>query len=251
MAKQKGIIKLEGTIGDITFHKSKDGYIAKEKTSLSPDRIATDPAFARTRENGAEFGRAGKAGKTLRNSLRSALQRARDGRMVGRLTKEMTKVIKADTTNGRGMRNVIDGDIAMLTGFEFNIDAKLTTKLYAPFTAAINRTTGEVSVTLQPFVPTSMIASPSGTTHFRIMATASEVDFDSGVFSNDLAESAMLPWNQAPTAALTLTCNLPAASTQVLFLAVGIEFFQEVNGTQYPLNNGSYNALSLVQVDVA
>jgi hypothetical protein len=61
--KTKSIIKLEGTIGDITFFKSKDGYIAREKSSISKERIQNDPAFQRTRENGAEFGRAGKAGK--------------------------------------------------------------------------------------------------------------------------------------------------------------------------------------------
>lgn len=78
MAKQKGIIKLEGTIGDITFVKTKDGYIAKEKTGLTGERIANDPAFQRTRENGAEFGRAGKAGKMLRTAFRSLLQNAAD-----------------------------------------------------------------------------------------------------------------------------------------------------------------------------
>jgi hypothetical protein len=63
MAQQKGIIPLQGTIGNITFYKSKDGFMAREKGSLDASRIATDPAFQRTRENGAEFGRAGKAGK--------------------------------------------------------------------------------------------------------------------------------------------------------------------------------------------
>jgi len=251
MAKQKGIIKLEGTIGEITFHKSKDGYIAKEKSSLSAERIATDPAFARTRENGAEFGRAGKAGKVLRNSLRSALQRARDSRMVGRLTGDMMRVVKADSTNGRGLRTVIDGDATLLRGFEFNGNAKLSTTLYAPYTSSINRTTGEVTITLQPFVPASMVAAPTGTTHFRLLAASSAVDFAGGVFTADLAESSLLPLDQAPTAALSLTMSLPAASTNPLFLAAGIEFFQEVNGTQYPLNNGSFNALSLVQVEVA
>ncbi|HYK56953.1 MAG TPA: hypothetical protein VEV15_10835, partial [Flavisolibacter sp.] len=82
MAKQRGIIKLEGTIGDITFQKTQDGYLAKEKTSIPASRIATDPAFQRTRENNAEFGRAGKAGKALRNALRGALQKTADGRMV-------------------------------------------------------------------------------------------------------------------------------------------------------------------------
>jgi hypothetical protein len=29
MARQKGIIKLDGTIGDITFYKSKDVHLAR------------------------------------------------------------------------------------------------------------------------------------------------------------------------------------------------------------------------------
>jgi hypothetical protein len=44
MAKQKGIIKLEGTIGDIAFFKSKDGYLAREKGGIAADRMANDIA---------------------------------------------------------------------------------------------------------------------------------------------------------------------------------------------------------------
>ncbi len=60
MARQKSILPIEGTIQNITFFKSKDGYMAKEKSEISADKIATDPVFERTRENNAEFGRAGK-----------------------------------------------------------------------------------------------------------------------------------------------------------------------------------------------
>ncbi|HEY1022135.1 MAG TPA: hypothetical protein VGE06_07465 [Flavisolibacter sp.] len=136
MAKQKGIIKLEGTLGDITFLKTADGYIAKEKSGVPAERIASDPAFQRTRENGAEFGRAGKGGKLLRNALRGVLQRASDGRVVSRLTKEMMRVIKADSTSQRGQRNVVDGEAELLTGFDFNLNAKLGATLHAPYTAA-------------------------------------------------------------------------------------------------------------------
>jgi hypothetical protein len=72
MARQKGIIKLKGTIGDITFYKTQDGHLAREKGGIDASRIASDPAFQRTRENGSEFGRAGKAGKILRTALRPA-----------------------------------------------------------------------------------------------------------------------------------------------------------------------------------
>mgnify|MGYP007127515140 CR=1 FL=1 len=70
MANQKGIIKIEGTVGGMTFYKKDGQYLVKEKSSISADKIANDPAFARTRENNAEFGAAGTAGKLLRDALR-------------------------------------------------------------------------------------------------------------------------------------------------------------------------------------
>ena len=45
MARQKGIIKLKGTIGDITFYKTQDGHLAREKGGVDANRIANDPAF--------------------------------------------------------------------------------------------------------------------------------------------------------------------------------------------------------------
>ena len=76
MAKQRGFLKIEGTLGDVTFLKTQDGYLVKEKSDIG-SRIATDKAFQRTRENNAEFGRAGKAGKTLRAALKSVLLNAK------------------------------------------------------------------------------------------------------------------------------------------------------------------------------
>ena len=82
MARQKGILKLEGTIGDLTFYRSQGRYLAREKGGVDASRIQNDPAFERTRENGSEFGRAGSSGKLLRNSLRELLLKASDSRMV-------------------------------------------------------------------------------------------------------------------------------------------------------------------------
>ncbi len=98
MARQKGIIKIEGEIGDISFYRTKDGFLAREKGGVSGDRIKNDPEFARTRENGAEFGRAGKASKALRNSLRELLLLASDPRVTSRLTKEMMRILKSDSS---------------------------------------------------------------------------------------------------------------------------------------------------------
>jgi hypothetical protein len=99
MAKQSGIIKLEETIGDISFYKSQDGHLARAKGGISAERIQNDDAFQRTRENNSEFSAAGEAGKLLRMAFRTYLQIASDNRMVSRLTKEMVAVIKADKIN--------------------------------------------------------------------------------------------------------------------------------------------------------
>jgi len=249
MARQKGIIKLKGTIGDITFYKSKDGYIAREKGGIDANRVATDPAFQRTRENGSEFGRAGKAGKILRTALRAVLINSADSRMVSRLTQHMVKVIQADLVSVRGLRNVIDGEAELLTGFEFNIGGKLGTSLFAPYVGSIDRASGAITVVIDPFVPMNMIAAPGGSTHFKIISAGAEIDFETEAFVEAHSETAILAWDAVITDVINLENAVPPNSTKPLFLALGVEYYQEVNGQMYPLKNGAYNPLALVKVD--
>jgi len=249
MARQKGIIKLKGTIGDITFYKTKDGHLAREKGGIDASRIANDPAFQRTRENGAEFGRAGKAGKTLRTALRTLLLNSADSRMVSRLTQSMILVIQADLVNERGLRNVIDGEAELLAGFEFNIRGKLGTSLFAPFVGTIDRVSGDTSVDLPSFVPANMIAAPGGTTHFKIISAGAAINFEAETFVVATSETAIFPWDSTPTAAINLLNPISPNSVSPLFLALGVEYYQEVNGRMYPLKNGSYNPLALILVN--
>ncbi len=248
MARQSSIIKLKGTIGGVTFYKSKDGYLAREKGGVDASRIKNAPAFQRTRENGSEFGRAGNAGKILRNSIRVLLLKASDFRMVSRLTQEMVKVIQMDETNPRGQRNVIDGEAELLQGFEFNINGKLGTTLFAPFAVTLDRVSGDAKAEIEGFVPEVSISAPGGTTHFKILSGAMEVDFENQTFNAKLSESVINPWDGTEVAPLTLENNLTPNSTHPLFFVLGVEFYQEVNGEKYPLKNGAYNALQIVKV---
>lgn len=248
MARQKGIIPLKGTLGNITFYKSGDGYLAREKGGIDAKRIATDPAFQRTRENGAEFGRAGQGSKTLRAALRELLQHSADRLMTSRLTRSMMLVIKADETNDRGQRNIIDGEAELLEGFDFNTNGKLSATLFAPFTATINRVTGELVVNLPAFVPMNAIQAPAGATHFKIVSAGAEIDFENKSYVATTKHTELLPWDNNATAVITLGHTLTVNSNHPIFIALGIEFMQMVNGSMYPLKNGAFNALSLVKV---
>jgi len=136
----------------------------------------------------------------------------------------------------------------MPAGFEFSIRGKLGTSLFAPFVGAIDRVTGQITVDLNPFIPANMIAAASGTTHFKIISAGSEIDFEAETFVEAHSETAILPWDAVPTVAISHTNIVTPASIKPLFLALGLEFYQEVNGQMYALKNGAYNPLALVQV---
>lgn len=248
MPKQLGIVKFKGTMGGMTFYKTQDGHLVKEKSSISAEKIANDPAFARTRENGSEFGRAGNAGKVLRTALRNLLANTADSRVASRLTAEMVKVIQADATSTRGQRNVLDGELELLEGFDFNIDGKLKTVLYLSYTATINRVTGALEVQIPAFAPAIAVAAPQGATHMKIISGGAAIDFETGDFELDANESAVIAIDNQNQAAITLTNNVTPNSTKPLFLVLGVEFYQDVNGQKYSLRNGAYNALGLVKI---
>ena len=250
MARQTGIIKIKGTIGGMTFYKtSADGHLVREKGGIEKSRIMSDPAFQRTRENGSEFGRAGKAGKILRTAIRPLLLNSADTRMVSRLTQKMVKVIQADQVNDRGLRNVIDGEAELLTGFEFNLRGKLGSSLYAPLSAVIDRPGGDIKISIPPFVPANMLAAPTGTTHYKVISAGVEVNFEDETYVVATDESSILPWDSTISAAVDHLNAVTPASVNPLFAVLGIEFYQEVNGSMYPLKNGAFNPLSIVLVN--
>ncbi|RYZ49551.1 MAG: hypothetical protein EOP49_16030 [Sphingobacteriales bacterium] len=216
MAKQKGIVKIKGTVGDLTFYKSGDGYIVKEKSEIPRSKLLNDPAFIRTRENMSEFARAGKASKVLRNAVRTLLLAAKDNKVVSRLTKAMTEVIKADATSLRGLRNVIDGETELLRNFDFNIGAPFTAKMYAPYAVVIDRAAGTMTVDLPAFNAARNIVPPDGATHCKIVSAGADIDFTNEVSQSGVFESPFLPLVETLTAPINITHTL----TQLLLVPI-------------------------------
>lgn len=248
MARQKGIVKIEGTIGGMTFYKTQDGHLVKEKSSISGERIASDPAFVRTRENGSEFGAAGKAGKVLRDALRPLMLNAADGRVTSRITQIMTDILKLDTTSVRGLRTPAVGlagapGKALLKGFNFNNSAILGSVLFKPY--AVNTTTGVITIT--GLVPINDIAFPAGATHMTITGGYGNINFATGVVALSLTNAVNTIIN-ATASTVTLTPTAVPAGTGTKVYMLKVEFFQLLNGVQYSLKNGAYNALSIVEI---
>lgn len=249
MPKQVSLIKIEGSMEGLNFYRRKGGFMARKRTSVTKERIETDPAFERTRETNSEFSRAAKAGKLLRRSISGLLKNLKTGDAVNRLFTEMFKVLRSDAVNGRGKREVANGSIDLLSGFEFNSGTPLDQTLTATYTYVIERVSGKCAITLQPFSPAVKINAPRTADNFTLVSAAVELDFATNQFVLAASESATLPLGNAEVNIPVLLNNLPADSTKPIFLVLGIVFGQEVNGFNYPLKDKSFNALKLISIN--
>ena len=249
MARQKGIIKLKGTMGDITFYKSIDGFLAREKGGIEASRIATDPAFVRTRENGMEFGNSAMAGKLLRDTLRSLSMNASDCRVTSRLTKTMAKIKNLDTTSPRGERNVATGLATpagkeLLKGFNFNVKAPLGAVLHVPL--RLVPAGGEIII--DDLSTLNDVSVPQDTTHVVFKSAYAVINFATGYTALVVATPHRLAVSP-DTEAVDLCPPAPLPSLPgIKFMILCIEFVQEVNGADYSLKNGAYNVMNIIEV---
>ena len=249
MAKQSGIIPIEGTIGNLTFVKTAEGYQVRAKGGVSRQRIMNAPAYARTRENLAEFGMAGKGSKLLRSAFHEEVYQATDSRMTARMTKLLHQALKTDTVNPRGQRGLADADLSILTGFEFNGRSTRETVFAGQVPLVIDKAAGTATLTLAPFIPEQSVKAPQGATHFRIVFAASEVDFATAGFQTGRTQTALQPWDNEELTPTPLTCSIPEDGALPVIAVMGILFYQEVNGAASPLNNGAYNTMSVLRVE--
>ena len=248
MGKLAGIIKIEGTLDGLTFYKSQDGYMVRTKGGVSKKRIMTDPAFARTRENLSEFALNAKSGKLIRDATGVLLNKAKDPKLSSRMLQLMNTIKNFDTVSARGKRNVALGLASeegkqLLKGLDFNIKAPLASVLQTLFTVATD--TGTIAIT--DFIPQEQLSTPNNATHVSFRSAFINLDFATGIFDKSYSPISNVLLDQNLITVTLIPEQVPAGSGIQLYLLL-IEFYQEVNGIQYSLKSGNYNALNLVEI---
>ena len=248
MGRLTGFIKLEGTLDGLTFYKSQDGYIVRTKGGVSKNRIMNDPSYARTRENLSEFGLNAKSGKLIRDSVGVLLNRAKDPKLSSRMLQLMNAIKNLDSNSVRGQRTVhlgldtVEGK-QLLKGFDFNAKATLASVLHAAYT--VDATTGTIAIT--DFISQEQLSTPNSATHVSFRSAFINLDLATGIFDKSYSPINNVVINQNLTTVTLIPEQVPVGSGIQLYLLL-VEFFQEVNGVQYPLQSGTYNALNLVEI---
>jgi len=250
MARQAGILKLQGAVDDINFFKSKGKFRAGLKGEISAAKRA-GASMEKVRNQGQVFTRAASGSKVLRVALFGALNKVPFQDVHTRLVRLLNKVIKGDKLHEPGQRTITDGNLELLNRFNFNAKTQLLTSFFAPYTSNVDRVTGQMNLQVPAFLTGENVRPPQGATHFKLIATAAAVNFEKEDFVSNNQSSAAFPLNQENTAAITITNSITPNSTDVLFHVLGICFYQEVEGKMEVVGNGDSNALAIIYVSAA
>jgi hypothetical protein len=220
----------------------------KKKAVVNRKRVLTDPAFARTRENNAEFTRAAKANGLLRRAFALGLPNKADRYVSARLTKTMFNILQSDQVNDRGKRSVSQGVLSILEGFNFNRDTSLQNVLRAPYSITFNKEAMQVTISFPLFISKAMIETGSGANAYMLSAMAASLHFEKEIFPVEPVQTDVLDISRTPHKDLQL--KLPDIDQQpddTIIVALGIEFFHNSSGSIQQIAK-KHNALAVVKV---
>jgi hypothetical protein len=265
MARQKGIIKIKGSLGGITFYQKNGQDFSRVTNGPSKERIATDPAFKRTRENNQEFAGASAAGKAMRLGLQGYVAEMADSTLTSTLLKLFRTMIDRATTGVRGERSImIVPNKDLLVDFNFNKSLHFDSIFMAPFSAAVDATRTQVSFSIPDFNTANCLHAPQGATHIRLIGTASvlssftfnvstkkyEATDPAGNIQHSYGLSGLLPIGSMAGGTTTITTIVmppsPISVDSGLVACIAIEFYQMVAGNPYLLS--SNNCMKVVDV---
>jgi hypothetical protein len=230
MAKQKGIISLVGTLGELNFYYRKGKPVARiAGGGFTAEAIKTKASMVRVRENSSEFGRCSKVKSGFRIALFPFLKFYKEGSLHGRMMQLFQGIKDCDVSSDRGSRTVGQGILttagkALLRDFEFTPTFKFERVL--PMKGVYDDLTCTYSVT---DFDLSTVRFPKGASHVELQFGVLGVDFDAAIYKLSLA-APMLIAKGAVLGSFSLQPSILPAVGLHRFAYLGITFYQEVGG---------------------
>ena len=246
MARQKGIIELEGTIGGLNFYYRKGKpVVRKSGGGFNGKAIKTKASMVRVRENGSEFGMCMQAVKAFKAGLVPFLTQFKDGELHHRLVSLFTKIKSLDAVSERGKRTVGNGlntqaGAALLQHYVLTAGKNMESLLGQRFNFDF-----ETGLQLTNF-DGSLLRFPSGSTHLKLVVGFLRFDFESLSYLLVLSEAVYL--DKASTGTFTLS---PIEPNLTAGKAVGVvfgQYVQDLNGIYYPFKQVTDVVLEVVYV---
>lgn len=239
MGRQKGTQRFSGSIGKITYvNHPLYGYLARERTGPSKERINSDPAYAEQKKNTNIFGGVSSGCKLIRKCFKPVIDYAGDSIINTRL---MTpgRVIYKEGMLAEADHPYHTNLMQQLKGFRFNAAVALDNILIGE--PIVVKSEGSLMLNID----NTEIKETGGATHYRIGCSLGSLDFVQKIYTIRDEGSDILPINTT----IGYRCDFEIAEEYpVHMLVVGVILYTEVNGAYYRLNNSEFATAEIVEV---
>jgi hypothetical protein len=256
MAKLKGLIDFEGTLGGITAYMRNGERVLRQASGADRKKILRGKNYARTRENMMEFGGGVLAAKVLRQSLTPVLRTFTDTYFTGRLQGKYRDMI-SEAPGKRGQRvfkplQHADAIIAIPFDLKLHLDSILRIK--PVITVNAERTASTLSIA--GFTPATDIFAPAGATHLELIyavALQPSFEYDAHIKKYKRMDGLNQYYMETISSELiavdmqqALDISLPVSpidlgqlhTDSALVSVLGIRFHQQIGFKTYPLETG-------------
>ncbi|MGG5487592.1 hypothetical protein [Gaetbulibacter sp. PBL-D1] len=237
MARQKGILKISGTLDGINYYFIKGvGYARKAGGGFNSKAIRTQPNMQRVRENASEFGHCSQVKKCLRLALMPFLHGYKDSTLHGRMMSLLTTVKALDLVSKRGFRRVGIGlqtakGRTLLRQFAFTPHHKLLEAVtkYCHFDWASQKLSlSDLKV--------SDFKSPKPATHIGISLGVMDFDFEGLTSSLEVSPTQFFAID-SDSISFELIPEVVVAPTYIGLVVLGIRYYEVIDNEVYTLNS--------------
>ena len=223
---------LRGSIGDLTYRKTKHGTIVSRKVGSNKDHFNNSPTMENARHNATEFTYSARAASVIRSSLHGFLH-IYETEGHNRLLRLIHKALKYDTIHRPGARILTPEAARNLVGFELSDKSHLCDHLKFAFDFHHFVEYGTASVLVESFHTGWFMNAPSGATHFHLKLISINIDLNEPKAVSTCDTSQMVPLGGETGDIILEETELLEDKSQIFALA--LEYFQRVNGTYYPV----------------
>jgi hypothetical protein len=244
MAKQRGILFFEGTLGGINFYYRKGVPTARAAGGgFTRKAIKTGAHMVRVRENNSEFAGCSQVNKYFKQAIRPFLLGYKDGTLHSRLMQLFLKIKDNDTVSERGLRKVSHG-IASDIGRDLLRHFTFTPKRPNLLACGYDFSWDTLSLSVTGF-DAKNAGFPLNSDYMEILLGLVRFDFDTNTYTQVIEAPLVIERNfSGDTFSLTVS-SLPDGEGEV-FAVARVAFYQVVNGSSYLLPGEAHFSLKLL-----
>ena len=245
MARQKGIVFFEGTLGGINFYYRKGVPTARRAGGgFTAKAIKTSPSMERVRESNTEFALCSKINKHFKLALRPYLVGYKDGTLHARLMRLFLSIKDLDATSKRGQRRVGVG-YATAYGPRLLSDFKVTPERPRLFDGTYGFDWDTLRFEVSDF-SVSGARFPDGADTMEVVVGVLRFDFETCTYTSVMADGIFVDRDFEATAFAIVVNGLPEGDG-VLVAVARVAFYQRVNGGLYLLPGGEGYGVVLME----